>query len=706
MQKDTVFILLILSALSSYSQISKTMTHEHTNALINESSPYLLQHAHNPVDWEAWSPEVLDRAKKENKLLLISIGYAACHWCHVMEKECFEDESVAEVMNKHFINIKIDREERPDIDHIYMDALQLMTGSGGWPLNIVALPDGRPFWGGTYVKKESWVRVLEQLAKMHKTQPEKVIEYAQNLVEGIKSINLIEAKSDLPAISMEQLDGIIKNWSHYFDTFLGGYKRAPKFMMPGNLDFLLHYATAQKDGDILEYVNVTLTRMAYGGIFDHIGGGFSRYSVDTKWHVPHFEKMLYDNGQLVSLYSKAYAATKNNLYKKVVEETIAFVTKELMNENHAFFSSLDADSLNDIGELEEGAFYVWKEEMLENVLGDHYPIFKDYYNINNYGHWEHGNYVLIRDSTDGEIAKKHSISISELNTIIHKCLQLLDEERNKRNRPRLDDKILTSWNGLMLKGLVDAYRYLGKEEYLTLARHNATFIVNELLQKDGSMFHNHKNGKSTINGYLEDYAAVIDAFLGLYEITFDEKWLNYSKELLDHCLENFFDPNSKLFFFTSKKNDFVIRRTIETADNVVPASNSIMAKNLYKLSKFFPDEKYEAIALQMLTTIQGNFDKNAQGHANWLHMVLYQNFEFYEVAIVGQDYKKKAKEIQSHYIPNSVLAGTKEQGKITLLRNRYDKDNTLIYVCLQGTCKLPLTESKKVLEQIQFKKKN
>lgn len=700
MIKYSITIPLILGVLLGNAQKSDTMTQKHTNALIHEASPYLLQHAHNPVNWEAWGDQVLERAKKENKLLLISIGYAACHWCHVMEKECFEDEEVASAMNEHFINIKVDREERPDVDHIYMDAIQMLTGHGGWPLNIVALPDGRPFWGATYVKKGQWIKVLEQLSELYEKDPEKVIGYAQSLAEGLKSINLVEAKTDLNLFTLQQLDKAVKDWSRHFDTFLGGYKRSPKFMMPGNLDFLLHYATAQKDNDILDYVNTTLTRMAYGGIFDHIGGGFSRYSVDTKWHVPHFEKMLYDNGQLVSLYAKAYAATKNELYKKIVEETIAFTTKELMDGNYAFYSSLDADSLNENGELEEGAYYVWTTETLKEVLGNNFPIFKDYYNINNYGHWEHGNYVLIRDATHVEIAKKHSLDPEELDTIIKDGLKKLNTERNKRDRPRLDDKILASWNGLMLQGLVNAYRYLGNETYLGLALKNADFIDKELIKTDGSMFHTHKNGKSTINGYLEDYAAVIDAFLGLYEVTFDEKWLYRSKNLLDHCITDFMDPDSGMFFFTSKKDGFIIRRTVETLDNVVPASNSIMAKNLLKLSKFFPEDNYDAMAQQMLKNVQENFQKSVQSHANWLHMVLYFNRSFYEVAVVGKEYHRKAKELYGNYLPNVILAGTETQSNLSLLQGRYQKDQTLIYVCVHGACKLPISQTKNVLAQL------
>lgn len=699
-------IVLMLTSMLFFSilcaQKPKEMNHQYTNALIKETSPYLLQHAHNPVNWEAWNPEVLERAKKENKLLLISIGYAACHWCHVMEHECFEDLEVAETMNKNFINIKIDREERPDIDHIYMDAIQMMTGHGGWPLNIVALPDGRPFWGATYVKKENWIKALDQLSNLYKSNPDKIIEYADKLSEGIKSTNLVENSTESNIYNLEQLDNTIKDWSKYFDTHLGGYKRAPKFMMPVNLNFLMHYGTAQNNTDILDYVNTTLTKMAWGGIFDHVGGGFSRYSVDTKWHVPHFEKMLYDNGQLISLYSKAYAKTKNDLYKYAVQKTIAFVEQELTDANCGFYSSLDADSIDANGELEEGAYYVWKEDELKSLLKDDFQIFKDYFNINNYGLWEHGNYVLIRDAPKEEIANKHSIPIEELKERINQSLRLLEEERNKRNKPRLDDKILTSWNGLMMKGLIDAYRYLGDKAYLDLALKNANFIQSKMMRKEGGLYRNHKNGKSTLNGFLEDYAAIIDAYLGLFETTHDEQWLLHCRTLTDYCLENFMDTKSGMFFFSSKEDDFIIRRTLEISDNVIPASNSIMAINLYKLSKLYPDDKYELVAKQMLKNVQVNFKENAQSHANWLQLVLFMNQPFFEIAIVGDDYKTKAQQLLQYCIPNSIVASTENQSDISILKERYSEGNTLIYVCLHGSCKLPVTEVGKSLKQMDY----
>ncbi|MBQ4914022.1 thioredoxin domain-containing protein [Maribacter sp. MMG018] len=676
------------------------MAPKFTNDLIKETSPYLLQHAHNPVNWHAWNPQTLEMAKEQNKLILISIGYAACHWCHVMEHECFEDEEVAKVMNQHYVNIKIDREERPDIDHIYMDALQMMTGSGGWPLNMVALPDGRPFWGATYLRKEDWTKVLKDLSDLYRSDTEKVLGYAQRMAEGIQQINIIEDQQDSFNYSIENLKEDTQNWSGYFDTFLGGYKRAPKFMMPVNMEFLLHYATSLKDETLMDYVNTTLTRMAYGGIFDHVGGGFSRYAVDTKWHVPHFEKMLYDNGLLTSLYAKAYAATKNKLYKQTVEKTIAFVTDELMSKDHAFYSSLDADSLNEKGVLEEGAYYVWKEQELRSLLKKDYKLFKEYYNINSYGHWEEGNYVLIRDTADEDFIKKHSLSQEELETLLKRCLTTLKKERNKRPKPRLDDKILTSWNGLMLKGLTDAYRYIQKEVYLDLALKNANFLIKNIFRKDGELYHNHKNGKSSINGYLEDYAAVIDAFIGLYETTFNEHWIQQASNLTSYCLSNFMDEESGLFFFTSKKDSYVIRRTLEVADNVIPSSNSIMAKNLLKLSKYYPELGYKDIYMKMLKNVQDNFSQNTQSYANWLDLVLNEQLPFYEIAIVGDDYVEKAVEINKNYLPNTVICGTKKEGNISLLKDRYIENSTQIYICSHGACQLPLTHTSKALTQL------
>ncbi|MCB0443605.1 MAG: thioredoxin domain-containing protein, partial [Flavobacterium sp.] len=432
------------------------------NELNLESSPYLLQHANNPVHWKAWNSKSLAYAKENQKLILISIGYSACHWCHVMEHESFESEEVANTMNQHFVNIKVDREERPDIDAIYMKAVQLMTGRGGWPLNVVCLPDGKPVWGGTYFRKKDWIITLEQLQELFYSNPEKMIEYADKLHEGIEMLSLTNEKSTDFDIAI--IEPLIEKWQKSFDWEYGGYTRAPKFMMPTNYQFLLHYGHLTKNKKLISYVNLTLTKMAYGGLFDTIGGGFSRYSVDVKWHIPHFEKMAYDNGQLLSLYANAYKLTKNVLYKEIIEKTANFIEKEWLTEEGAFFSALDADSLTAENHLEEGAFYVWTKEELKNIIQDDFELFSETFNINEFGHWEHENYVLIQNKSLEEISEKNNLSIDELQLKKKKWEQLLYEKREKRPKPRLDDKCITSWNAILLKGFVDSHKALGEQK--------------------------------------------------------------------------------------------------------------------------------------------------------------------------------------------------------------------------------------------------
>jgi uncharacterized protein YyaL (SSP411 family) len=692
------FIILIIGCKG---QNSESMKHPYTNALVNETSPYLLQHAHNPVDWNAWNETTLEKAKTENKLILISVGYAACHWCHVMEHESFEDSIVAQVMNKSFINIKVDREERPDVDQVYMNAVQLMTGSGGWPLNVIALPDGRPVWGGTYFKKEQWMDALEQISKLYADNPEKLQDYADKLEEGIKSLDVVQLNTDEPVFDKPFIQNAIKSWSKQFDKNQGGMNKAPKFMMPNNYHFLLRYAYQNNDTELLDFVNLTLKKMAYGGVFDQIGGGFSRYSVDAKWHVPHFEKMLYDNGQLVSLYTDAYLITKNEIYKDIVIETLKYIKQEMTTSNGAFYSSLDADSDTSEGELEEGAFYVWTKNELNTLLKEDFELFSDYYNINNYGFWEHDNYVLIRKDDDDSIIKKHNLTKTILVEKKEAWKVLLLKERNQRAKPRLDDKTLTSWNAIMLKGYTDAYRVFGNDDYLAIAEKNANFIVNNQLREDGGLYHNYKNGKSSINGYLEDYAATIDAFITLYENTLDEKWLTTAKGLANYTFDHFFDSASNMFFFTSNEDASLVSRSIEYRDNVIPASNSIMAKNLFKLSHYFDNEHFSATAMTMLNNIKPEMQEYPSGYSNWFDLMLNYAQPYYEVAIVGANVKQKIDELNKTYIPNKLIAGSTSENNMPLLENRYNPNNTLIYVCVNKACKLPVS---KVKDAIKFLK--
>ena len=696
-----ITLLLSIIIISCKGQNADTVKHQYTNNLVNETSPYLLQHAHNPVNWNAWNETTLKKAKTENKLMLISVGYAACHWCHVMEHESFEDSLVAQTMNANFINVKVDREERPDVDQVYMNALQLMKGSGGWPLNIVALPDGRPVWGDTYLPKEQWTSALNQISKLYTENPEKLLEYADKLEKGIQSIAMVNLNTNEPVFETSYIESVVKNWSTFFDNKHGGLNRAPKFMMPNNYHFLLRYAYQNNNKKLQDFVNLTLTKMAYGGVFDHVGGGFSRYSTDIKWHVPHFEKMLYDNGQLVSLYADAYLITKNELYKNVIIETLKYIENEMTTKNGAFFSSLDADSNTPEGELEEGAFYVWQKTQLKELLKTDFDLFSDYYNINNYGLWEHNNYVLIRKDDDASIIEKYNLTQQDLNEKKTIWKNTLLKVRNKRSKPRLDDKTLTSWNALMLKGYTDAYRVLGDVNYLASAEKNAEFIISSQLREDGGLNHNFKDGTSNINGYLEDYATTIDAFITLYENTLNEKWLNTANDLSNYTFEHFFDETSSMFYFTSNEDESLVARSIEYRDNVIPASNSIMAKNLFKLSHYFDNTHFAKTAITMLNNVKPEMEEYPSGYSNWLDLMLNYTSPYYEVAIVGKDAKQKIKELNTTYIPNKLIAGSITENNMPLLESRYNPSETLIYVCVNKACKLPVSNVNKAIKLLK-----
>lgn len=670
------------------------------NELQFETSPYLLQHANNPVHWKAWNPKSLELAKETNKLIIVSVGYSACHWCHVMEHETFEDTAAAAVMNRSFINIKVDREERPDIDAVYMKAVQIMTGRGGWPMNVVCLPDGRPVWGGTYFRKEEWMDTLEQLQQLYLSAPEKMLDYAEKLHQGINAISLVQQSDNNANFDADNLKALVEKWKKSFDWEFGGYSRAPKFMMPCNYSFLLRYAYQEKDSELSEFVNLTLTRMAYGGLFDTVGGGFSRYSVDMKWHVPHFEKMLYDNGQLVSLYSEAYRLTHNPLYKKTIEKTLSFISKELTAPNGGFYSALDADSLTAQGHLEEGAYYVWNKEELRTIVGEDFELFAIVFNINDFGYWENGNYVLIQSESLETIAQRFNLEVIELQNKKENWEKLLCASREKRKKPRLDDKCLTSWNALMLKGFVDAYKAIGNESYLNIALKNADFIIENLWTSEGNLLHNHKNGKNTINGYLEDYCFVIEAFISLYETTLDGKWLQNSRQLTDYCFDHFYEPASGFFTFTSNIDTALITKHYELEDNVIVASNSAMANNLYKLGIYFENSYYEAVAQKMLNHILPNIDYPS-AFSNWLHAFLNFSDSNKELAVCGENALENIHLLQKEYLPDVVLAGTYKPSELPFLKARFEKGKDLFYLCQNKTCEQPLEDIISILNAIK-----
>lgn len=661
------------------------------NQLINESSPYLLQHAYNPVNWLPYSSTAFEKAQKENKLVLISVGYSACHWCHVMERECFEDEEVAELMNTHFINIKVDREERSDVDMLYMQAVQIMTGQGGWPLNCFALPTGEPIYGGTYFNKQQWCNILNNLADLFQTSPNKVKEYAASLTNGIKQAELIStANKEISYESYESMlvKGLAK-WELRFDNENGGPNFAPKFPLPCNYMFLLNYATEKVNKNILKHVEITLTKMANGGIFDHLNGGFARYSVDLFWKVPHFEKMLYDNAQLASLYCNAYAKTNNQLYKKTAIKTLDFIKTEWYR-NGYFYSALDADS-----EGEEGKYYIWNLDEIKTLLEEKAKIFIDYFQLNEVGYWEEENYILMRKEDCAELLIKYQLKMTELEKEINSCIEILKKHQQKRVKPALDDKTICAWNALACKAFCDGYLTFGVEDYKKTALSSMQFILNNLLNSNGLLMRIYKNNSTKIVGFLDDYAFTIEALLKCYLISQDASYLLKSKELADYVLTHFSNPESDLLFY-SQKTDLIVQTT-EVSDNVIPAANSQMANNIYNLGLYFDNENYITMAVKMLNNGLSGFQNHAAGYSNWAilaHKITCPNFE---VVIVGNNVNTILLELYKHCPSYATLVVSQKESELPALKNKFVDNQTLIYVCKNKHCYLPVSTVKEAI---------
>ena len=659
------------------------------NRLADCTSPYLLQHAHNPVNWYPWGEEALEKAQKEDKLIIVSIGYSSCHWCHVMEHESFEDSAVAALMNAHFVCIKVDREERPDIDHIYMTAVHLLNQQGGWPLNCIALPDGRPIWGGTYFPKDSWMDALVQVKNYREKNPAETEAYATKLADGIAQNSIFQAAEIEHGLTKEELKEAVLKWSRGFDTNNGGQQGAPKFPMPVNLEFLLQYGVQTGDEEILAHVATTLSKMSRGGIYDQVGGGFARYSVDAIWKVPHFEKMLYDNAQLIGLYAMAYQVFKDENYREVVVQSIKFIKREMTNREGSFYSALDADS-----EGVEGKFYVWKREELEVLLAGDFDLFSEYYNINSTGFWEDGNYILYRTSDPAEFASERGLDPKVLQTRIHKWNRLLLETRSKRIRPGLDDKSLTSWNALMISGLVKAFRATGEDEYLEMASTCATMISQKMWSREQGLFRNYKEGKITIPAFHIDYALSIEAFLDLYETGADRTWLDRAVELTEVSLEKFRDPSSGMFRYSAGDTEVLITHHLETQDNVIPSSNSVMAHSLFRLGHLLAREDYLEIASKMTDQMSARVGQYPGGFAAWGKLILKQLHPYYEVAVVGPKAMERLAEIHSEYLPQLVIAASTRKSDLPLFKGRFMKDKTHIFVCRDHVCQLPVEDLK------------
>jgi uncharacterized protein len=654
------------------------------NALINESSPYLLQHAYNPVKWFPWGKEAFDKAVAENKPVIISIGYSACHWCHVMEKESFEDDGTAAIMNEHFICIKVDREERPDVDAIYMDAVQLMSGRGGWPLNCITLPDQKPLYGGTYFSRSQWQQVLLKVAGLYKSDPDQCRKYAEELTAGVSQMERIVKEKSEPDFNFKDIYRVFES---QFDTIDGGMNRSPKFPMPSNWEFLLQYNYHFNDVGCLKQTELTLFKMATGGIFDQLGGGFARYSTDEKWKVPHFEKMLYDNAQLLSLYSHAFQLTGDLLYKKTVYDTANFITRELTSPVNGFYSALDADS-----EGMEGKFYIWTQKEFDILLTDKLKrdVFFEYFKINERELWEENYFILQWISNVNQVAEKFNLTTEQIDLIIENCKSSLWQERKKRIAPGLDDKQLCSWNALMLKGFIDAYLAFGDDKFLTLANNNASFIIKYLL-KGSELYRTVKNSNATIHGFLDDYSFTIDAFISLYQCTSEKGYLQHAIMLNEKTIELFSDKETGMFYFTSNTGEQLIARKMEVQDNVINSSNSVMCKNLFLLGKLTGNYEWQEQAQQMVANMSAQINQSAPWYANWAQSALLMQENNYEIVICGNDARNLYKELASSYLPNCMIVYSSEPDENNMLfKGRYEENKTGIYICINNSCRLPV----------------
>lgn len=665
------------------------------NRLINESSPYLQQHAYNPVDWYPWGEEALNKAKAENKLILLSIGYSSCHWCHVMEHECFEQHDVADVMNTNFINIKLDREERPDIDQVYMLALQAMTGRGGWPLNVILLPDGRPVYGGTYFPREQWKTILLRLAKFYRDEPAKAIEYANELHEGLSKVENFSL-DDVPPksnITPEILQKIVSVWKPLFDDEFGGPHKAPKFPLPNNYLFLLQQGQFEEDQDLQVHVLTTLYTMANAGINDIIGGGFYRYSTDREWKIPHFEKMLYDNAQLISLYVEAYKATDEQLFKEVALQTKQFLDRELMGPNGLYYSALDADS-----EGVEGLYYTWTLEELKEIFANDYPLANLWYHIESNGEWEE-RYILQTLESIEDFCENNGLDevVFEKNRVVwrEKLLKL----RQERIRPFLDDKQLCSWNAMMLEAIVDLYsiNLVSTEELNTKVKG----FIEHFIASDFKLYHQVHNGNAKGVSFLDDYAFTIQALLKVYAATGDSKHWDIANKLTEHVYAHFKDVDSTMFYFYPDYSDNLIIRNKETGDNVIPASNSAMALNLFKMGHLAGNTEWISRAETSLSMVQSFVERYPSGYSNWAQLMQMMAYPWFQVSIVGPKASQYVKEWKEGQRVNHVLSWTETASELPMFAGRYVENKTLVYLCLGHTCWAPFDNIKDALARLE-----
>jgi len=669
------------------------------NRLLHSQSPYLLQHAHNPVDWYPWGPEALAKAVQENKPILVSIGYSACHWCHVMERESFEDEATASLMNAHYVCIKIDREERPDLDNIYMDAVQAMGLQGGWPLNVFLMPNQKPFYGGTYFPNAKWKQLLGNIADAFVAHPEQLAESAEGFGRSLnrketEKYGITAGEAELDA---DELVAICAKLAAQFDPEWGGMNRVPKFPMPAIWHFVLDYALLASRKDLRESVFFTLRKMGMGGIYDHLRGGFARYSVDGEWFAPHFEKMGYDNGQLIELYAKAYQVSQDPFYLEKVRETKDWLLAEMRQEEGGFHAAQDADS-----EGLEGKFYTWTYSELEGLLGADFGWFSRLYSLKPEGNWEEGVNILFQTESYADIAEAFAMPLAGFMEKLRTHKEQLLAHRNLRIFPGKDDKVLAGWNGLLDAGLIQAYFATGEEPYLELALRNLQF-VQEKLFTDGQLYRSYKNGLAYTPAFLEDYAALLKASLMAYSASGDLSYLQLAQQLAELVMDRFYDPADGFFYFSDPSAEKLIANKKELFDNVIPSSNSLLARGFHRLALLTYEEKYGKVAQRMLGGMKELIEKEPGFLCNWANFYLESLVPTAEIAIVGRGAKAKAMALQQAYLPNAVVAWSETPTESVPLLQQKTPDsegNALIYVCVDRRCLRPLSEVADALAQL------
>ena len=648
------------------------------NNLKNEKSSYLIKHSNNPVNWYPWNDKALNLAAKENKVIVLSIGYSTCHWCHVMERESFQSEPIAKYMNKHFISIKVDREERPDIDNIYMDALQIMGIQGGWPLNIFLMPNRKPFYGGTYFSPDKWIGILKNIVNVFKNHKDEIIKSSNIFTKDLKKSHDQKYGSE----ERHLIQSLINEIKIKFDYDDGGMMREPKFPMPSLWNSLLFYSTQNNDIEVFNHTKNTIDNIINGGIYDQLKGGIARYSTDKKWIIPHFEKMIYDNGQFLELISNLFKITRDKKYKFIIKETIEWIMEDMTDKNGGFYSAVDADS-----DEEEGKYYVWNNEELKKILGNDYHFAKKAFKIDKNGNWEN-KIILLFNKNLNRNSKE-----------IKKIKSKLNNHRNKRNKPKIDRKIISSWNAILLFGLIDAYQATKNDKILKVIEANAKFIKSNLI----------KNRKiirvydTEIYGFLDDYAFIIRAFIKFYETTQKSEYLEISKDLIEYAIKNFYSKKDSIFYFSGRKNEKLITNKIQIFDDVIPSANSVMFNNLLILGKIYDDPLY----LNIYNAISKKLEKylnNYEFMSNWIYVSQLNESKINEITIYNSSSKKIIREINSWYIPNKIINIKYEKTDFNNLNIKVNIKKPSFILCRNKVCISPLNSLKKLKETIIKKK--